>query len=136
PRTAPHQKRLAQLVTFVLGLTALVFTFIAPSTLVQLSVLSYQGIAQLLPVVLLSLLWKRMSTVAGACGLACGVVTVVLFAATGHETWHGINSGLVGLALNLAVTGLITWFKPADTPADQLAVDERTTPVTSLSSST
>ncbi|WP_461145928.1 sodium:solute symporter family protein [Salinifilum aidingensis] len=127
PRTAPHQKRLSQLVTFLLGLSALIFTFIAPSTLVQLSVLSYQGIAQLLPAVLLSLLWKRMSAPAAACGLTSGVVTVVAFVATGHETWNGINAGLLALAINIAVTVLLTLAKPAATPADRLAVDERTT---------
>ncbi|MEV0085304.1 sodium:solute symporter family protein [Saccharopolyspora sp. NPDC050642] len=124
PRTAPHQKQLSQLVTFIVGLVALLFTFISPSTLVQLSVLSYQGLAQLLPVVLISLLWKRMSTAAAASGLAAGVVVVALLVLTGNDPWLGINAGLLGLAANVLVNVAVTLARPATTPPERLAVDE------------
>ncbi|MEV6234091.1 sodium:solute symporter family protein [Saccharopolyspora shandongensis] len=124
PRTAPHQKQLSQLVTFAVGLVALLFTFISPSTLVQLSVLSYQGLAQLLPVVLISLLWKRMSTAAAASGLAAGVVVVAVLVITGNDPWLGINAGLLGLAANILVNVAVTLARPATTPPERLAVDE------------
>ncbi|GAA2789984.1 sodium:solute symporter family protein [Saccharopolyspora taberi] len=124
PRTAPHQKKLSQLVTLLVGLLALLFTFVSPSTLVQLSVLSYQGLAQLLPVVLVSLLWRRMSTAGAASGLAAGVLVVALLVATGNDPWHGINAGLLGLAVNFAVNIAVSLARPADTPADRLAVAE------------
>ncbi|MFI0469335.1 sodium:solute symporter [Saccharopolyspora sp. 5N102] len=124
PRTAPHQKQLSQLVTFVVGLVALLFTFISPSTLVQLSVLSYQGLAQLLPVVLISLLWKRMSTAAAASGLAAGVVVVALLVITGNDPLLGINAGLLGLAANVLVNVAVTLARPATTPPERLAVNE------------
>ncbi|MEV0051669.1 sodium:solute symporter family protein [Saccharopolyspora shandongensis] len=124
PRTAPHQKQLSQLVTFAVGLVALLFTFISPSTLVQLSVLSYQGLAQLLPVVLISLLWKRMSTAAAASGLAAGVVVVAVLVITGNDPWLGINAGLLGLAANVLVNVAVTLARPATTPPERLAVDE------------
>lgn len=125
PRTAPHQKRLSQLVAFVVGLVALAFTFLSPNSLVALSVLSYQGLAQLLPVVLLSLLWRRMSATAATAGLVVGIATVSAMIMSGYETWFGINAGVVALALNLVVTFLLTLARPADTPAELLAVDER-----------
>ncbi|MEV0705273.1 sodium:solute symporter family protein [Saccharopolyspora sp. NPDC050389] len=124
PRTAPHQKQLSQLVTFVVGLVALLFTFISPSTLVQLSVLSYQGLAQLLPVVLISLLWRRMSTAGAASGLAAGVAVVALLVITGNDPWLGINAGLLGLAANVLVNVAVTLARPATTPPERLAVDE------------
>ncbi|MEV5539222.1 sodium:solute symporter family protein [Saccharopolyspora shandongensis] len=124
PRTAPHQKQLSQLVTFAVGLVALLFTFISPSTLVQLSVLSYQGLAQLLPVVLISLLWKRMSTAAAASGLAAGVVVVAVLVITGNDPWLGINAGLLGLTANILVNVAVTLARPATTPPERLAVDE------------
>lgn len=123
-RTAPHQKRLSQLVTFLVGLVALLFTFISPSTLVQLSVLSYQGLAQLLPAVLVSLLWKRMSAVGATTGLAAGVLVVTLLVASGNDPWLGINAGLLGLIVNAACTVAVSLFKPANTPAERLAVNE------------
>ncbi|GAA4886127.1 sodium:solute symporter family protein [Saccharopolyspora cebuensis] len=128
PRTAPRQKRLSQLVTFLVGLVALLFTFISPSTLVQLSVLSYQGLAQLLPVVLLSLLWKRMSTSAAAAGLASGVVVVAALVLTGNDPWYGINAGLLGLVVNIAVNVAVSLWRPADTPPERLAVEEVAAP--------
>ncbi len=124
PRTAPHQKQLSQLVTFLLGLVALLFTFLSPSTLVQLSVLSYQGLAQMLPVVLVSLLWKRMSTLAAVTGLLAGVSTVTILITTGHDTWMGINAGLLGLGVNIAVNITLSLARPATTPAERMAVDE------------
>ncbi|MER7079924.1 sodium:solute symporter family protein, partial [Saccharopolyspora kobensis] len=124
PRTAPHQKRLSQLVTFLVGLVALLFTFVSPSTLVQLSVLSYQGLAQLLPVVLISLLWKRMTVAGAASGLAVGVVVVAVLVSTGNDPLLGINAGLIGLAVNIAVNVLVSLARPATAPADRLAVDE------------
>lgn len=128
PRTAPRQKQLSQLVTFLVGLVALLFTFISPSTLVQLSVLSYQGLAQLLPVVLLSLLWKRMSTSAAAAGLASGVVVVAALVLTGNDPWYGINAGLLGLVVNIAVNVAVSLWRPADTPPERLAVEEVAAP--------
>ncbi|MCI2416662.1 sodium:solute symporter family protein [Saccharopolyspora sp. K220] len=128
PRTAPRQKQLSQLVTFLVGLVALLFTFISPSTLVQLSVLSYQGLAQLLPVVLISLLWKRMSTAGAAAGLASGVVVVALLVATGNDPWLGINAGLLGLAVNILVNVAVTVARPATAPPERLAVDELAEP--------
>ena len=113
------------LVTFLLGMVALLFTLISPSTLVQLSVLSYQGIAQLLPAVLLSLLWKRMSLLGAFAGLVAGVVVVSGLVASGHETLMGINAGLLGLAVNILVNIALSLAKPANASADRLAVDER-----------
>ncbi|CAM05514.1 SSS family solute:Na+ symporter [Saccharopolyspora erythraea NRRL 2338] len=124
PRTAPHQKRLSQLVTFLVGLLALVFTFASPTTLVQLSVLSYQGLAQLLPVVLVGLLWRRMSTAGAASGLAAGVAVVAVLVVTGNDPLLGINAGLLGLVVNFAVNVAVSLARPADTPADRLAVPE------------
>jgi solute:Na+ symporter, SSS family len=123
-RTAPHQKQLSQLVTLLVGLVALLFTFISPSTLVQLSVLSYQGLAQLLPVVLISLLWKRMSTAGAAAGLVAGVVVVALLVITGNDPWLGVNVGLLGLAVNVLVNVAVSLARPTTAPAERLAVDE------------
>ncbi|MGW3470486.1 hypothetical protein ACWDKQ_18955 [Saccharopolyspora sp. NPDC000995] len=120
---------MSQLVTFLVGLVALVFTFISPSTLVQLSVLSYQGLAQLLPVALISLLWKRMSTAGAASGLAAGVVVVAMLVITGNDPWLGINAGLLGLAVNILVNIVVTIAHPASSPPERLSVDEIYEPV-------
>ena len=119
-----RQKALSQLVTFVVGLVALMLTFVSPNSLVRLSVLSYQGLAQLLPVVLISLLWKRMSLAAAASGLAAGVLVVVALVTTGNDPLAGINAGVVGLAVNLVINIGLSLLRPADAPPQRLAVDE------------
>lgn len=102
-RTAGHQKTLSQAVAFVTGLVALVLTFATPNTLVRLSVISYEGIAQFAPLVLIGLIYRRMTVAAATSGLIAGVVVVCLLVFSGHDPLVGINAGLIGLAVNVAV---------------------------------
>jgi hypothetical protein len=53
-------RRLAQLVTLLAGVVALGMTYLFPNALARLSVLSYEGMAQLLPLTLLALLGRRL----------------------------------------------------------------------------
>lgn len=128
PRTAARQRELSQLVALLAGAVALGMTYVFPNALVRLSVLSYEGMAQLLPMVLVALLWRRMSATAAVCGLVVGVALDVALVVTGNDPWHGVNAGLVALVANLVVTGIVTLARPADTPADRMAVAESTAP--------
>ena len=121
---AGRQRHLAQLVTLAVGVVALAMTFLFPNVLVRLSVLSYEGLAQLLPLVVISLLWRRMSLAGGTAGMLVGILIVVVLVATGHDPWFGINAGAVGLVANLAVTWVASLIWPADPPAERLAVPE------------
>jgi len=123
-RTATRQRHLAQLVTVAVGVIALAMTYLLPNVLVRLSVLSYEGLAQLLPLVVISLLWRRMSLAGGTAGMLVGILIVVVLVATGHDPWLGINAGAIALAANLAVTGVASLIWPADPPVDRLAVPE------------
>lgn len=123
-RDERRQRRLSQLVTLLAGVLALGMTYVFPNALVRLSVLSYEGLAQLLPVVLLSLLWRRLSLVAALSGLAVGVVLVFTLVFSDHDPLYGMNAGVVALAANLLTTAVVAWLRPADTPADRLARPE------------
>ncbi|GAB3564593.1 sodium:solute symporter family protein [Spelaeicoccus albus] len=107
-----RQKQIAQLVCLLVGVLALAGSLFLPGALVNLSVLSYEGLAQLVPVVLLSLYWPRMSKVAGASGLIVGSIAMVVLHYTGHDPLWGINGGLIALALNLIVVIAVTAAKP------------------------
>ncbi|UNZ16424.1 sodium:solute symporter family protein [Streptomyces sp. 891-h] len=106
-------KRLSQLVCFVAGLVALLGALFFPNTLVQLSVLSYEGLAQLVPLTLLSLFWRRLTAVAGVAGMLAGLGVVLLLWWTDNDPWHGINGGLLGLAANLLVAVALTYARPS-----------------------
>ncbi|WP_328303769.1 sodium:solute symporter family protein [Streptomyces sp. NBC_00435] len=100
-----RQKLASQLVVVAAGAIALVLTYIAPNTLVRLSLISYEGMAQLVPMLLLGLVWRRLTVVAAVSGLAAGVAVVCGLVFTGNDpvpSW-GVNAGMLALAVNLAV---------------------------------
>ncbi|WP_314173707.1 sodium:solute symporter family protein [Streptomyces winkii] len=106
-------KRLSQLVCLLAGLLALAGSLFFPNTLVQLSVLSYEGLAQLVPAVLLALYWRRMPAAAAVAGMLVGLTVMTLLWATGNDPLNGVNGGVIALAANLAVTASVTALRPA-----------------------
>ncbi|MER7200990.1 sodium:solute symporter [Streptomyces sp. CB01635] len=106
-------KRRSQAVCVLAGLVALGGSLFYPNTLVQLSVLSYEGLAQLVPVVLLSLFWRRMTARAGISGMLVGLAVMTGLWATDNDPWHGVNGGIIALAANLVVTFAVTRVTPA-----------------------
>ncbi|MEU0978283.1 sodium:solute symporter [Streptomyces griseus] len=114
PRFAERQKSAAQVVVVVAGSLALLLTYTAPNTLVRLSLISYEGMAQLLPMVLLALVWRRLTFRGAFSGLIVGVAVVCALVFTGNDPVGGVNAGLVALAANLAVALAVTLAGPRD----------------------
>lgn len=111
-----RNKRLSQLVCLVAGIVALGGSLFSPEALVNLSVLSYEGLAQLVPTVLLGLLWRRMSAAGAVSGLLVGSAVMVLLAATGNDPLWGVNGGLIALVPNVIITVAVSLARP-HTPA-------------------
>jgi solute:Na+ symporter, SSS family len=128
PRLAMRQKLWSQVVVVAAGALALLLTYTAPNTLVRLSLISYEGMAQLVPMLLLGLVWRRLTWLAAVSGLVAGFALVCVLVFGGHDPVWGMNAGLVGLAVNLAVALTVTWLGPReadDRPdAEVLAVDD------------
>ncbi|MER5882801.1 sodium:solute symporter family protein [Streptomyces sp. NPDC001941] len=103
PRLRTRQKGASQVVVVAAGALALLMTYTAPNTLVRLSLISYEGMAQLLPMLLLGLLWRRLTLAAAASGLVVGVAVVCALVFSGNDPVWGVNAGLVALVANLAV---------------------------------
>ena len=100
---AGRHKRQSQVVVFVSGLVALGGALLFPDALVRLSVLSYEGIAQLVPAVVGGLLWRRMTVQGALAGLIVGEAIVVPLALSGNDPLLGVNVGLIGLVANALV---------------------------------
>jgi SSS family solute:Na+ symporter len=98
-----RQKMLAQIVTLAAGLVALLMAIFTASTLVRLSVISYEGLAQLVPILLVSLIWKGMTKAGAISGLVVGTVADAILVFSGHDPLYGINAGLITVVLNLLV---------------------------------
>lgn len=105
-------KRLSQAVCFLAGLVALGGSLFYPTALVQLSVLSYEGLAQLVPAVLLALFWRRMSAAGAIAGLVTGTVVVFALWLADRDPLYGINAGVIGLAANLCVNAAVSRTRP------------------------
>lgn len=109
-----RQKLASQLVVVAAGTVALVMTYVAPNTLVRLSLVSYEGMAQLVPMLLLGLVWRRLTMAAAVTGLAAGVGVVCGLVFTGNDPVWGVNAGMVALAVNLTVALTVTWLGPRE----------------------
>jgi Na+/proline symporter len=105
-------KRLSQMVCFAAGLLALAGSLFFPNALVQLSVLSYEGLGQLVPIVLLALFWRRMTEAAAISGLAVGTVIMVALWGTGHDPLYGVSGGLIALVVNIIVNVAVSLGRP------------------------
>ncbi|MGW7316731.1 sodium:solute symporter family protein [Streptomyces sp. NPDC054865] len=111
PRWSAGERQVlaSRIVVVAAGSIALVMTYIAPNTLVRLSLVSYEGMAQLLPMLLLGLVWRRLTVVGAVGGLVVGVTVVCGLVFTGHDPVLGVNAGMVALLLNLAVALGASW---------------------------
>ncbi|MDX6364302.1 MAG: solute:Na+ symporter, family [Streptomyces sp.] len=109
PRWRERQKLASQAVVVVAGAIALIMTYTAPHTLVRLSLISYEGMAQLVPMLLLGLVWRRFTLTAALSGLAAGGVLVCWLVFSDRDPVFGVNAGILALAVNLAVALLVAY---------------------------
>lgn len=83
--------------------------------LFSLAVLAYQGIIQLAVPQFLGIFWKKGNAAGAIAGMVLGFLTAVLLEAAfpellGHT--YGLSSGLIGLAVNLAVYVALAYLRP------------------------
>ncbi|MET7593584.1 sodium:solute symporter family protein [Streptomyces sp. NPDC005481] len=116
-RAQQAQKRASQTVVVLAGTIALIMTYAAPNTLVRLSLISYEGMAQLVPMLLLGLVWRRFTLTAALSGLTAGGVLVCWLVFSGRDPVFGVNAGIVALAANLLVALTLAYAR-GGTPDD------------------
>ncbi|MFD7018110.1 sodium:solute symporter [Streptomyces sp. NPDC059928] len=112
PRLRERQKAASQVVVVVAGALALLMTYTVPNTLVRLSLISYEGMAQLLPMLLLGLVWRRVTLTGGLAGLAVGVAMVCWFVFSDRDPVWGVNAGVIALGVNLLVAVAVSYVGP------------------------
>jgi len=100
--------RLSRFMVLVISMLALVFAIYLPNALVNLLLIGYNGVTQFFPGVVLGLFWKRVSAAAVWTGLTAGIGLVAFLVLGGHDPLWGINAGFVALAVNFALTWLVS----------------------------
>jgi solute:Na+ symporter, SSS family len=98
---------LTRILVLVVAVLALALWIVAQRTVVELLLLYYNGITQFAPGVFAAFLRRRPRAPAVGAGIAAGLGVAVPLAAFNITPW-GINVGLVGLAANIAVLGLVS----------------------------
>jgi SSS family solute:Na+ symporter len=104
--------RTTRITVAVLGLVSLVLWLYYHATLVDLLLLTYNGVSQFAPSLFLGAAWKRTSTTGIFAGLAVGLIVALTLAARGIAPL-GLNPGFVGLTCNAIVVIAITLIAPA-----------------------
>ncbi len=108
---------LTRLLVFPLTGAALLITLVFPALIVNVLLVAYAFIAQLVPgVVIGGIFWTRATKEGMFAGLLTGWVISGVLMTTGHDPVAGISAGFVGLAANLVVFVLVSLVtKPAGT---------------------
>src|SRR3954465_6421333 len=116
--------RTARGVVVASGLVALAGALLLPDALVRLSVLSYEGIAQIVPALIGGLMWRRMTVQGGVAGLLVGEAIVVPLALTSHDPLFGVTVGIFGLAANVIVNVAVSRARPETTAPTRFRRDQ------------
>jgi SSS family solute:Na+ symporter len=98
----------------VCAVLALLLWLFAKTTLVNILLLYFNGIVQLLPAVLLGLAWKRVTAWGVAAGMIVGEAIAIYGIPVSFGPW-GVNMGVIALAANLLVCIAVTLAAPAYT---------------------
>jgi len=94
--------RVTRLMVVTLGLLSLGLWLAYRTTLVDLLLLTYNGISQFMPAYAFGAYWKRTTTAGVTAGIVTGIVLAVTLAATGNAPF-GLNPGFIGLSANVLV---------------------------------
>lgn len=126
---SPVDVRIAK---WAVGITTLISALIALTTLnsvsglVGLALVSYQGIVQLAPTLLLGIFWRRATAAGAVAGMVVGfsLAAVLQLLYPVQIPWlGGMTSGIVAMAVNALVLVLISLLK-AQSHAERARVDE------------
>jgi len=101
--------RATRVFILLIAAMSLAFWILEKTTMVEMLLLYYNGIAQMLPGLVFGLWWRPVSALAIACGISAGLLTAIYVSYVANlPTWHGINTGLFALAVNVAVCAVVT----------------------------
>jgi len=104
--------RTTRIMVVALGLLALVFWLAYRTQLVNLLLLTYNGISQFVPAFFFGCYWKRVTTPAIIAGILVGIAIAVTLAAEKIAPF-GLNPGFIGLAANTLVVVVVSALAPA-----------------------
>lgn len=100
---------ISKIFVILIGIAAMLLALFAAGRLVGLILLSYAGVTQFFPGVMLGLFWKRMNKWAAGAGIAAGIGTITYLQFFGPGDYLGIHFGLWGLIVNIIVVFIVAF---------------------------
>jgi SSS family solute:Na+ symporter len=124
PKADEGQKVIwGKVVGIILVFLLLLIAWKPPATLVEIFTLKFEVLIQVAPAFLLGLYWKGLSKTGVLLGMLSGAVLAGVMTFSGVKTFYGWHGGVLGLALNLVVSIVLSFVFP-DSPTEQQAAEE------------
>jgi SSS family solute:Na+ symporter len=110
-RIADHrERRLIQLVVVVLSVVSFYFAVVSEIGLVNLLLVAYGGIAQIMPPMIAALYWRRATGAGAIAGLVAGVgVSVIFLLSPELRPIAEMHEGVYGRLVNVPVLVGVSW---------------------------
>jgi len=105
--------KLARAMVVVISGISLYLATHSSTTLVSLLLLSYAGVSQFFPGVVLGLYWKRVSMPGVFAGMITGVAIAAFLTLTHRDPFFGWSAGFVGLCVNFLIAIGLSLLTPA-----------------------
>ncbi len=85
-----------------------------------LALLAYEGIAQVVPVLLFSIFWRRSNKYGALIGFVVGLVVAISYATVNVQNIEWWTGGVVGLVVNVIIHVICGFALPKDSHVDEL----------------
>lgn len=121
--TSAQRVKAARYSTLIYSLIALGIALLSLPNLYTIAIIAYEGIAQVVPMVIFSLYWRRSNKYGALWGFLAGLVaavTVSAFSTLGGIELFTFSGGVIGLVVNVAVHVACGYALPKDPHVDEL----------------
>ncbi len=124
PATEAQRAVALRALVLILAVGAIALWANLKETLVELLLISYNGMAQFIPGVAAAFWWRRATAAGVAAGIAVGIAIAVLAVVKQVPAVWGINIGLVALAVDVVVMIAVSLLTPAPASAGVIAFQD------------
>lgn len=123
PNSTPAERvKIARISTLVYSLIALAIALMDLPDLYSIAIVAYECIAQIVPLVIFSIYWKRSNKWGAGLGFILGSIVTLYMTVAGISVL-GFTGGMVGLVVNVVTHVACGYIFPKDEGVDELFED-------------
>ncbi|UCF96908.1 MAG: sodium:solute symporter family protein [Spirochaetaceae bacterium] len=120
----PSERRvtISRIAIVIYIIVALVIAMLDLPNLAHIAIILYEGLLQIVPVLLFAMFWKRSNKHAALWGMLVGLAVAIVFAAipTGWEMFGGWTPGIIGCLANLVIHVILGFALKKEAHVDEL----------------